>query len=265
MHIVRFLDSGGNEQYGERLDDNTARLIEGDLFGDYSVTDKEAPIQKLLAPIVPVSILCIGLNYRFHAEESGAAMPEYPILFIKAANTLQNPGDPVIVPRVEPDAVDYECELAVVIGKEAKNVSEAEALSYVLGYTCANDVSGRDWQIKKGGGQGCRGKSFDTFFPLGPDLVTTDEITNPNDLKIKTVLNGEVMQDWTTSDMIFDVPKLISFLSESTTLLPGTVISTGTPQGVGMARKPPVNVKSGDTMTIEIERIGALTNPVVSE
>jgi 2-keto-4-pentenoate hydratase/2-oxohepta-3-ene-1,7-dioic acid hydratase in catechol pathway len=155
--------------------------------------------------------------------------------------------------------------LAVVIGKRCKNVSRDKALDYVLGYTCANDVSARDWQKDFGGSQWCRGKTFDTFCPLGPCLVTADEIPNPNALAIKTVLNGEVMQDWNTDDMIFDVPTLIEFLSGSTTLLPGMVILTGTPHGVGMARKPPVWLKSGDRLTIEIERIGALTNPVLDE
>jgi 2-keto-4-pentenoate hydratase/2-oxohepta-3-ene-1,7-dioic acid hydratase in catechol pathway len=161
--------------------------------------------------------------------------------------------------------VDYECELAVVIGKPCKNVSRANALDYVLGYTCANDVSARARQIKRGGGQWCRGKSFDTFSPLGPVLVTTDEIPNPNALKIRSVVSGQVMQEWNTNDMIFDVPTLIEFLSGSTTLLPGTAILTGTQHGVGMAQKPPRWLKPGDSVTIEIEKIGALTNPVNAE
>jgi 2-keto-4-pentenoate hydratase/2-oxohepta-3-ene-1,7-dioic acid hydratase in catechol pathway len=161
--------------------------------------------------------------------------------------------------------VDYECELAVIIGKRAKNVSKADALSYVLGYACANDVSARDWQRDWGGSQWCRGKTFDTFCPLGPCIVTTDEIPDPNALQIKTIVNGETLQDWNTNDMIFDVPTLIEFLSGSTTLLPGTVILTGTPHGVGMARKPPRWLKEGDSVTIEIEKIGQLTNPVVNE
>jgi 2-keto-4-pentenoate hydratase/2-oxohepta-3-ene-1,7-dioic acid hydratase in catechol pathway len=162
------------------------------------------------------------LNYRKHAEETNAKLPEYPIVFFKGINTLQNPGDAIEIPtHLRSDEVDYECELAVVIGKPCKNVSRANALDYVLGYTCANDVSARDWQIKRGGGQWSRGKSFDTFSPLGPILVTTDEIPNPNALKIRSVVSGQVMQDWNTDDMIFDVPKLIEFLSGSTTLLPG--------------------------------------------
>ena len=265
MKIVRFLDDSSAERIGEQISETRARVIEGDLLGSYSVTDETATISKLLAPIEPRIILCIGLNYRKHAEESGANIPEYPILFIKNTAALQNPGDPIVIPKIEPDDVDYECELAVVIGKAAKDVSREEALDHVLGYTCANDVSGRDWQINKGGSQWNRGKSFDTFCPLGPCLVTTDEITNPNALGIKTTINGEVLQDWTTSDMIFDVPTLIEFLSQSTTLLPGTIILTGTPQGVGFARDPKIALKEGDSVTISIEGIGDLTNPVVNQ
>jgi len=163
------------------------------------------------------------------------------------------------------EAVDYECELVIVIGKRCRNVSRADALNDVLGYTCGNDVSARDWQLHFGGSQWCRGKTFDTFAPMGPCLVTPDELANPNDLKIKTILNGEVMQDSTTNDMIFDVATLIEFLSGSTTLLSGTAIFTGTPQGVGFARDPKVLLKAGDSVTIEIEGICQLANPVVDE
>jgi 2-keto-4-pentenoate hydratase/2-oxohepta-3-ene-1,7-dioic acid hydratase in catechol pathway len=185
---------------------------------------------------------------------------------MKTTAAVQNPGDPIVLPRhLRSDEVDYECELAVVIGKRCKNVSREQAMDFVLGYTCANDVSARDWQIKMGGGQWCRGKTFDTFCPLGPALVTADELTAPNSLAIRTILNGQTMQDWNTGDMIFDVPTLIEFLSGSTTLLPGTVILTGTPHGVGLARNPPVWLKAGDRITIEIEKIGSLENPVVEE
>jgi len=265
MHIIRFLDPAGQERFGKRLDGSTAQVIDGDIYGDFRVSSSTAKVSKLLAPVVPRSILCIGLNYRRHAEETGAKLPEFPILFIKQPGALQNPGDPIVLPRIEPTEVDYECELAVVIGRKCKDVPREQALSFVLGYTCGNDVSGRNWQTKKGGSQWCRGKGFDTFCPLGPDLVTVDEIPNPNGLKIRTILNGETMQDWTTSDMIFDVPALISFLSQGTTLYPGTVILTGTPQGVGMARKPPVFLKDGDRVVIEIEGIGRLENPVKAE
>jgi 2-keto-4-pentenoate hydratase/2-oxohepta-3-ene-1,7-dioic acid hydratase in catechol pathway len=185
---------------------------------------------------------------------------------MKTPNSVQNPGEAIEIPAFMASAkVDYECELAVVIGRPCKNATRETALSYVLGYTCANDVSARDWQLEWGGGQWCRGKSFDTFSPLGPCLVTTDEIPDPQALGIRTILNGETVQDWSTRDMIFDIPALIAFLSGSNTLLPGTVILTGTPHGVGMAAKPPRWLKPGDEVSIEIEGIGWLTNPVVEE
>jgi 2-keto-4-pentenoate hydratase/2-oxohepta-3-ene-1,7-dioic acid hydratase in catechol pathway len=246
--------------------DGSAREIVGDILGDYRVTDRVVVRGKRLAPLVPTNILCIGLNYRKHAAESNSPLPKNPVLFIKNTAALQNPGDAIELPvKLASAKVDYECELAVVIGRRCKNVSRAEALDYVLGYTCGNDVSARDWQRDGGGGQWCQGKSFDTFCPLGPVLVTREEIPNPNALRIRTILNGETMQDWSTDDMIFDVPAIIEFLSASKTLLPGTVILTGTPHGVGFARNPPVWLKAGDTVTIEIEGIGALTNPVVDE
>jgi 2-keto-4-pentenoate hydratase/2-oxohepta-3-ene-1,7-dioic acid hydratase in catechol pathway len=266
MKLIRFENPDGNLRYGALQPDGSALEIEGDIFGQFSVTSRKATVKKILAPLAPTNLLCIGLNYRRHAAEGKAKIPEFPVLFMKSTAAVQNPGDPIILPRqLASDEVDYECELAVVIGKRCKNVAESEALNYVLGYTCANDVSARDWQIKRGGSQWCRGKTFDTFAPLGPCLVLRDEIPDPAALKIRTVLNGEVMQDWNTGDMIFDVPKLIAFLSGSTTLLPGTVILTGTPHGVGMARTPPVWLKPGDNVTIEIDRIGALTNPVIAE
>lgn len=266
MKIIRFLDRDGQAHHGAEGPEGRARVIDGDIFGAYTITDELAQIDRVLAPIQPTQIWGIGLNYRRHAEETNAKIPEYPILFFKGLGSLQHPNEPILLPRyLRSDEVDYECELAVVIGKACKNVSRDRALDYVLGYTCANDVSARDWQIRRGGGQWCRGKSFDTFTPLGPRLVTRDEIPNPNALPIATILNGERVQDWTTADMIFDVPRLIEFLSGSTTLVPGTVILTGTPHGVGMAAVPPRWLKPGDTVTIEIERIGQLTNPVRAE
>ena len=260
MQIVRFL-SGGQTYHGKRIDDASAFQIEGNLFDNYRVTERKLKIDKLLAPLIPQDILCIGLNYREHAKESNSAIPENPMLFIKASNTLSNPFDAIPLPR-RSTQIDYECELAVVIGKTAKDVSRADALKYVFGYTCANDVSSRDWQREKslGGGQFARGKSFDGFCPLGPWIVTADEIPNPNALRLGTTLNGKVMQDHTTGDMIFDVPTLIESLSSTMTLRPGAVILTGTPQGVGFARTPPVWLKNGDKVVIEVERIGKLEN-----
>jgi 2-keto-4-pentenoate hydratase/2-oxohepta-3-ene-1,7-dioic acid hydratase in catechol pathway len=266
MKLIRYLDSAGRAHFGSEQPDGSALRIEGDIYGAHRVTTERADLRKLLAPVVPSQILCIGLNYRQHAEETKARIPERPILFVKGINTLAHPGDAILIPQhLRSDEVDYECELAVVIGKAAKNVTRKQAMDHVLGYTCANDVSARDWQHRRGGGQWCRGKTFDTFCPLGPCLVTADEIDSPNSLSIKTILNGQVVQDWDTGDMIFDIPALIEFLSASTTLLPGTVILTGTPHGVGAARKPPLWLKAGDTVTIEIEKIGKLTNPVVEE
>jgi 2-keto-4-pentenoate hydratase/2-oxohepta-3-ene-1,7-dioic acid hydratase in catechol pathway len=266
MKILRYLDPEGNIRYGDQKSPDQVERLEGDPFSGLTPTGEGARVARVLAPVSPAAILCIGLNYRHHAAESGAKPPERPILFLKSPNTLQNPGDPIEIPtHLASHEVDYECELVVVIGKTCKNVKRENALDYVLGYTCGNDVSARDWQIKRGGGQWCRGKSFDTFAPLGPVLVTTDEIPNPNTLAIRTIVNGEVVQDWNTNDMIFDVPTLIEFLSGSTTLLPGTVIFTGTPHGVGMAAQPPRWLKPGDEVTVEIEKIGKLTNPVVNE
>ncbi|MCF3650496.1 fumarylacetoacetate hydrolase family protein [Synoicihabitans lomoniglobus] len=267
MKILRYLDSTQTVRLGAQQTDGSIRRLDGEIYGELTVSDIVDTPTELLAPIEPTQILCIGLNYRQHAAESGMKPPERPILFVKGINTLQHPGKPIEIPtHLASTEVDYECELAVVIGKACKNVSPAEALDYVLGYTCANDVSARDHQIKLGGGQWCRGKFFDTFAPLGPCLVTPADIPDPNALKIATILNGERVQDWTTSDMIFDVAHIISYLSGSTTLVPGTVIMTGTPQGVGMAVKPePRWLRPGDEVSIEIENIGTLTNPVQLE
>ncbi|HYO11413.1 MAG TPA: fumarylacetoacetate hydrolase family protein [Tepidisphaeraceae bacterium] len=263
MRIVRFL-SEGKVQTGELLGDGrAARVIRGDFENGFEATRFTAPIEKLLAPLVPTDILCIGLNYREHAAESGSSVPQNPVLFIKASNTLNHPGDPIRIPR-RSSMIDYEGELAVVIGKPARHVPRERAMEHVFGYTVANDVSARDWQRQKelGGGQFARGKSFDGFCPLGPWIVTRDEVPNPNALRLRTILNGQVMQDHTTADMIFDVPTLIESLSSTMTLRPGAVLLTGTPQGVGFARTPPVWMKAGDTVSVEIEGVGRLENPV---
>jgi 2-keto-4-pentenoate hydratase/2-oxohepta-3-ene-1,7-dioic acid hydratase in catechol pathway len=266
MKIIRYRDSQSRVGYGWQGEEGGYYKIAGDIFGEYTAKREAADVAKLLAPVAPSGFFCIGLNYRQHAAETKGTIPEWPILFMKGINAVQNPGDSILIPTfLRSERVDYEAELAVVIGRACKNVKRAEALDYVLGYTCGNDVSARDWQIKWGGGQWCRGKTFDTFAPLGPCLVTRDEIPNPNALKLRTILNGEAVQDWTTEDMIFDVPAIIEFLSGSTTLAPGTVIMTGTPHGVGMARTPPLWLRAGDEVTIEIEGIGKLTNPVIEE
>ncbi|MEJ1971102.1 MAG: fumarylacetoacetate hydrolase family protein [Lacunisphaera sp.] len=262
MQLLRHLTPDG-VAYAALQPDGSARAIKGDIFGVYEVTDRVVTPGKTLAPVSPSVIVCIGLNYAKHAAEGGKPPPERPIWFMKLPGAVQNPGDPVRLPRNQPSTqVDYECELAIVLRKTAFNVKRADAFDYVLGYTCANDVSARDWQREFGGGQWNHAKAFDTFCPLGPVLVTPDEIKNPNALGIRTVLNGQIMQNSNTSDMIFDVPAIIEFLSADKTLPAGTLILTGTPEGVGFARKPPVWLKAGDTITIEIDGIGTLTNPV---
>jgi 2-keto-4-pentenoate hydratase/2-oxohepta-3-ene-1,7-dioic acid hydratase in catechol pathway len=266
MKIIRYLDPEGNVRHASWESPSKVKEITGDIFGKFSVTDEPAKIKKLLAPVKPCAIIGIGLNYRQHAKESGMPVPKKPIVFIKTNNTLQHPQDPIFIPKnLTSNKVDYEGELAVVIGKSCRNVSSQDVYDYILGYTCANDVSARDWQIEYGGGQWCRGKMFDTFAPIGPSLVTKDEVPDPHTLNLKTYINDQLVQDWRTDDMIFDIPTLIEFLSGSTTLYPGTVVLTGTPQGVGMAQDPPRWLKEGDTVKVEIEKIGSLSNPVKNE
>lgn len=266
MRIVRFQRADRTIIWGEQLLDGTVEALHGSPWQGLERTGIPAGNVKLLAPLEPTALLCIGLNYRQHALETNAPIPKFPVLFMKSPGAVQNPGDPILLPRwLQSNKVDYECELGVVIGKPCKNVRREDALEYILGYTAANDVSARDWQKEGGGSQWCRGKSFDTFAPLGPCIVTTDEIPDPQSLRIRTIVNGETLQDCSTGDMIFDIATLIEFLSGSTTLLPGTVILTGTPQGVGMARQPQRFLKAGDTVTVEIEKIGQLTNPVQEE
>ncbi|HEY0730719.1 MAG TPA: fumarylacetoacetate hydrolase family protein [Pyrinomonadaceae bacterium] len=210
----------------------------------------------------PGKLICIGLNYRDHAKESNMPLPEKPVVFSKFSSAVIAPGEPVVLPATSRQ-VDYEAELAVVIGRRAKNVSADRAYDYVLGYTAFNDVTARDFQFADGQWQ--RGKSCDTFAPMGQTIVTTDTIPDPHRLSIKLTLNGEVMQDSNTDQLIFGVPRLIEFISESITLEPGDVIATGTPPGVGFARKPPVFLKPGDEMEVLIEGMGGLGNPVVAE
>ncbi|KAF9339430.1 hypothetical protein BGZ91_005923 [Linnemannia elongata] len=248
----------------------TAKVITGDIYSPSasSVTETVVPVAKLLSPLPYVPVFrCIGLNYAKHAEETKMPIPKNPILFMKPATSLQDPFKPVVIPSIaENNQADYECELAVVMGKKCKNVKEEHALDYVLGYTVGNDISTRKWQGNNlGSGQWCFSKSFDTFAPLGPCLVSKDLIKDPNQLRIKTRLNGKLMQDSSTSDMIFNVPRLIAFLSQSTTLMPGDVILTGTPEGVGFKRDPPIYLQHGDHVVCEIETIGELHSTIAYE
>lgn len=266
MKIIRTRDESGCIVHLKQAEREGGFLIDGDLYGAFEVTGKRLPVRELLAPVHPSLIIGIAQNYRAHAEEMGGPMPGHPVFFLKMPGSLQDPGKPIRLPRrLRSDRVDFEAELAVVIGRTCRNVSPDEALDYVLGYTAANDVSARDWQKEWGGGQFCRGKGFDTFCPLGPCLVTPEDIADPGQLAIKGHLNGELMQSSSTADLIFPVPELIAFLSGSTTLPAGTVILTGTPSGVGTARKPPVYLQPGDSYTVEIDGIGQLTNPVIEE
>jgi len=261
MRLARFRTADGRILQGVVRGDSVHE-IEGDFPGSWKETRRRLPLNevKLLAPLSPVNILCIGRNYKAHAEEGGDSAPKQPILFLKATSAVIGPDDPILLPAAAPDQVDYEAELAVVIGKAARHVSEADSLDYVLGYTCANDVTARDCQAREG--QWARAKSFETFGPLGPWIETE---LDPGNLRVTGRLNGKTMQDSNTSQLLFSVRCLISYLSKGMTLLPGTVLLTGTPAGCGFARKPPVWMKPGDVYEVEIAGIGILRNGVVRE
>jgi 2,4-didehydro-3-deoxy-L-rhamnonate hydrolase len=209
----------------------------------------------------PGKIVCVGLNYRDHAEEQGTALPEAPLLFAKWQNTLIGPGEPIVIPPIVTKC-DYEAELGVVIGQRVRDVSAESALEAVAGYICVNDVSARDLQFADG--QWTRGKSPDTFCPVGPRLVPRDEIPDPQALGIRAILNGETVQESTTANMVFGVAEVIAYVTRTITLEPGDLIATGTPAGVGAFRTPPLFMHPGDEITIEIDSIGSLTNPVAA-
>ena len=265
MKLARCIDERGQTLWVNPTGPSTAvPYLGSDPFSGLQPGTKGIAVSRWLAPVRPTDIYGIGLNYRAHAAETGATLPELPVVFMKPSTAVTDPGSPILLPTAceHGPEVDYEAELAVVIGKTARDVPVQHALDYVFGYTCANDVSARRWQKHAGGGQWVRGKSFDTFCPLGPVLVTADEIPDPQGLPIRSVLNGRTMQSSSTADMIFSVAELIAFISRDTTLLPGTVILTGTPEGVGFARQPPVYLADGDTIEISIDGIGTLSNPV---
>ncbi len=272
MKLVTYSVDGGELRVGS-LEDGEIRPLGGPSMiefiarggspepGEDIVALEDARIH---APIArPGKIIGIGLNYEDHAQETGADIPEKPIVFTKYSNTIVGPGDPIRIPPIT-EQVDYEAELAVVFGREARNVPEPEALEYVFGYTNANDVSSRDLQFSEGG-QWTRSKSIDTFCPIGPYIATRDEVPDPQNLSVRCILNGETVQDGTTSKMIFSVAELVAFLSSGMTLEPGDIIVTGTPPGVGMARSPQLWLKDGDEVTIEVQGLGTLTNPVETE
>jgi 2-keto-4-pentenoate hydratase/2-oxohepta-3-ene-1,7-dioic acid hydratase in catechol pathway len=264
MRIIRFLDEKDKIFYGHKYTNGSAVLLSGGFTEGFIDTGCSVRVKKILAPVEPPAVLCIGLNYRKHAAELNLKIPDYPVLFMKNPASVIAHNDDIIIPKCcadEPE-VDYEIELTVVIGKTAKDVSVSKVLEYIAGYTVGNDVSARHWQMNSGSGQWVRGKSFDTFCPLGPELVTPDEITDPQSLQMTCLLNGNIMQKESTSDMIFSIAEIVSYLSRDMTLLPGTVILTGTPGGVGYGRKPPVYLKHGDMLELKIDRIGTLRNMV---
>lgn len=262
MRIARFTTPDGRTTVGRVVDAQTAQPLVGELFGELAFANEYVTIKALLPPVNPPNIFAIGRNYQAHAAETGAPLPERPLIFQKATTALLSPGGTIVLPRAAPDEVDFEAELAIVIGRKARQVAESAATEYVLGYTCANDVSARDCQ--RNDKQWARAKGFDTFCPLGPWLATPDEI-DPDDCAIRSRLNGVVMQESRTSRMIHSTARLVSYLSEQFTLLPGTVILTGTPEGVGLARTPPVFLKPGDRIEVEIDGIGTLVNSVARE
>ncbi len=285
--LVRFVSNDSKIYVGEAIlgpNQHDARfakeayIINGDIFsGNSSITKETKPITKLLSPISPQQINTIrllGMNYIKHANELGTPIPKFPVIFYKPKTAVTNPTDPIIVPKfaqVQENGatrVDYESELVVVIGKKGKDIPLDQALDHVLGYTIGNDVSQRTWQITRGGSQFSTGKMFDTWAPLGPALVSPSVITDPNgNLKIQSVVNGELRQDSETNDMIFNVKQTIHFLSQGTTLLPGDVIFTGTPSGVaaGVKSGPAKWLKHGDEVICKIDKIGSIANPVQFE
>ena len=283
MRLVTFRE-GGRDRVGARVGDSIVDLSAGDgsipsdmrsflEAGDAARSKAEDVLAgggatfsagdvQILAPIAnPEKLICIGLNYADHAAESGMDIPSEPIVFSKYASTIIGPGDTIKLPPSSNEP-DYEVELVVVVGKSGFNISEADAMNHVAGYTVGHDVSARDYQLQKPGGQWMLGKTFDTFAPIGPDLVTTDEIGDPHNLPIRCILNGETVQDSNTKQLIFKVPELIAYLSHVFTLNPGDLIFTGTPPGVGMARTPQLWLKAGDHVACEIDGIGRLENAV---
>ncbi|MCL6259473.1 fumarylacetoacetate hydrolase family protein [Aquiflexum sp. TKW24L] len=253
----KWLDcSSFGEDWSEEFleNDGLIRLklwLESNIHNLQEISDKN----RLGSPIKrPSKILCVGLNYSLHAKESGMPVPEVPILFMKATSSLCGPFDPILIPR-NSTKTDWEVELAVVIGKKATYVSKEDAMDYVAGYVLHNDVSERDFQLHHGG-QWVKGKSADHFAPLGPYLVTKDEIADPHNLRLWLKVNGETMQDSNTSDLVFDIPTLVSYISQYMTLLPGDVISTGTPSGVGLGLKPPRYLNPGDVVELGIDGLG---------
>lgn len=271
MKLLRF-GKPGNEKPGIEADDiryDVSHLVEDfteDFFANDGINKLKASFDSTVAPQIdmgirlgepvkrPGKIICIGLNYRKHAEESGMGIPQEPVVFFKATSAIIGPNDTVIIPK-NSQKTDWEVELAVVIGKRANYIREEEAMDYIAGYMLHNDISEREFQIERGG-QWVKGKSCDTFAPLGPYLVTKDEIVDPHNLRLWLSVNGKKVQDGNTGDFIFNIPKVISYLSQFMSLMPGDIISTGTPEGVGLGFDPPVYLKDGDVIELGIDGLG---------
>ena len=264
MKFVRFTRKYDKPEAGILQNDGSIEIIQGDLLGEHEKTGEAChteEIKQYLPPVAPPNIFALGLNYREHAMETNAEIPNAPLIFIKATTSLTAHRQTIFLPKPAPSEVDYEAELVIVIGKKCRNIRLEEAAEYIFGYTCGNDVSARDCQ-KRIDKQWARAKSFDTFAPTGPVIETE---LDPGNLKIRSILNGEVMQDSTTADLIFSVPRIVSYFSQNFTLLPGTLIFTGTPPGVGAARTPPRFLQPGDKIEIEVQGIGKLVNTVQAE
>ena len=264
MRYIRFRTKDYPEGAFGIVDGDTVRVLSGNPLREADVTGARVPldgISEYLPPVDPPNIVAIGANYRAHSAECQVAIPDHPIIFIKTTNTVTGHGHAVVLPTEAPNEVDYEVELAVVMRDRTRNVPEREALSHVFGYTIGQDISARDCQMRLDK-QWARGKCFDTFCPIGP-WIETD--IDPGRVRLRTILNGAIMQDDDTSSMIFSVACLVSYISRMMTLLPGTLIMTGTPSGVGFARKPPVFLRPGDVLISEITGIGRMENKVASE
>jgi len=281
--LVRFLAKDGKTYYGDAIMPSgvtdiakitQARIINGDVFGKHSVTDQVAEVRTLLSPLPSFSIRtvrCLGLNYANHAKESKMDLPKYPVLFYKPSTSLSGPTSKIPIPLMaqDPPTVDYEVELVAVISKPTLNVSVSEAAAHVLGYAVGNDVSHREWQLKRGGTQWSHGKGFDGWAPWGPGIVTAEALSkegkDAKKLKLGTKVNGKEVQKGETSDLVFGVLETVSLLSRGVTLMPGDVIFTGTPEGVGMGRTPQLWLKHGDVVEVWMEGVGSCTNKVEFE
>jgi 2-keto-4-pentenoate hydratase/2-oxohepta-3-ene-1,7-dioic acid hydratase in catechol pathway len=284
MRLVTY-ESDGKRKVGAQVDDQIVDLAAGNECipgnmrcflggGEETLAAAKAVVDSgehrvaassvtIKAPIYnPEKVICVGLNYADHAAESGMEPPPEPVLFCKFPNAIIGPNEAIQLPH-ESNEPDYEVEMVIVIGKAGRRISKEDAMDYVAGYTVGHDVSARDWQLKKPGGQWMMGKTFDTFAPLGPAIVTPDEISDPHNLGIRLILNGETMQDSTTEQLIFKTDELIAYISQVVTFQPGDLIFTGTPPGVGFAKKPPLFLKAGDHCVCEVDEIGRLENPVV--